>query len=95
MIRVGIVSLSVKVEGRVQGVFFRAAMNDVAEANEVVGWVRNNQDGSVEALLQGVEANVKTVLDWARHGPPGARVDRVEVENVKPDPTLRLFQIIR
>lgn len=91
----GIICVSVKVDGRVQGVYFRAAMNDVADANEVVGWVRNNHDGSVEALLQGAEAKVKTVLDWARHGPPGARVDSVAVKSLKPDPTLRDFQIIR
>ncbi|MCS4540415.1 MAG: acylphosphatase [Thaumarchaeota archaeon] len=90
-----IVCVHLKVRGRVQGVFFRASMNDVAVANGVVGWVRNNLDGSVEALLQGREESVKAVEDWARNGPPGARVDSVEVKDVRPDLSLRDFKIIR
>lgn len=90
-----IVCVHLRVSGRVQGVFFRASMNDLAVANGVVGWVRNNSDGSVEALLQGREASVKAVQDWARNGPAGARVDAMEVKVAKPDPSLRDFKIIR
>ncbi|MBI2648242.1 MAG: acylphosphatase [Thaumarchaeota archaeon] len=90
-----IVCVHLRVSGRVQGVFFRASMNDVAVANGVVGWVENNPDGSVEALLQGREESVKAVQNWARNGPPGARVDSVEVKDVSPDRSLRDFKIIR
>lgn len=93
--RMKIVCVHLRVSGRVQGVFFRASMNDVAVANGVVGWVENNPDGSVEALLQGREESVKAVQNWARNGPPGARVDSVEVKDVSPDRSLRDFKIIR
>ena len=88
------VCVHLRISGRVQGVFFRASMNDVAVANGVVGWVKNNPDGSVEALLQGREESVKAVQGWAREGPPGSRVDSVEVKVAKPNRSLRDFKII-
>jgi acylphosphatase len=50
-----------------------------AEARGVAGWVRNRSDGSVEAVLHGSPAAVEAVTQWARHGPPSARVTGVEV----------------
>ena len=55
----------------VQGVGFRAWMRDTALRHDAAGWVRNRDDGTVEAILQGEEAQVMKVLEWARHGPPG------------------------
>jgi acylphosphatase len=66
--------------GIVHGVFFRATMADVASREGVSGWVRNVPNGSVEALLEGEEAGVTKVIEWARHGPTRARVDSVRVE---------------
>ena len=68
------------VSGRVQGVGFRYALADEARARGVGGWVRNRRDGSVEAMLAGAQADVDAVVDWARHGPPAARVGAVTVE---------------
>jgi acylphosphatase len=68
-----------KVYGRVQGVFFRASMCREAELLQVNGWVRNRRDGAVEAMLQGEMAAVEQLLDWTRRGPPGARVDHIEI----------------
>ncbi|MBI5642522.1 MAG: acylphosphatase [Deltaproteobacteria bacterium] len=68
------------VQGIVQGVFFRASTVDVAEAHGVYGWVKNNPDGTVEAVLEGEEKAVKEVIAWCRVGPPRARVDDVTVE---------------
>ena len=59
-------------------------MAQVASNVGVKGWVRNLPDGSVEAFLEGEETNVKRVLDWARLGPPRARVDKVDVEHASP-----------
>lgn len=73
-------AVRVRIEGLVHGVSFRASMAQVAADFGVRGWVRNNPDGSVEAVLEGDAAKVKRVLDWAKVGPPRARVDRVEVE---------------
>jgi len=67
------------VRGRVQGVGFRASLAWEAERNGVAGWVRNRRDGSVEALLAGDDPSLARILDWARCGPPGARVTGIEI----------------
>ena len=65
--------------GRVQGVYFRASMCREAERYKVTGWVRNRLDGSLEAMLQGEAEALESLIEWARHGPPGARVDQIEI----------------
>jgi acylphosphatase len=68
------------IRGKVQGVFFRRSMKEVATQYGVVGWVRNRSDGrTVEAVLEGSRDAVEKVIEWARVGPPGARVEAVEV----------------
>ena len=67
------------VHGRVQGVYFRASMCQEAAKLGVAGWVCNRRDGSLEAMLQGEAASVDQLIDWARHGPPGARVEHVYI----------------
>lgn len=69
----------VVIRGRVQGVFFRDTVRRAAEAAGVAGWVRNNANGTVEAVLEGAPEAVERVLETCRLGPPGARVERVEV----------------
>jgi acylphosphatase len=71
------VRVHVIVEGFVQGVFFRAHTADKARARELGGWVRNNYDGTVEAVFEGEEGPVKDMVEWCHKGPPGARVERV------------------
>jgi acylphosphatase len=69
------------VRGKVQGVFFRRTMKDVATYYGVAGWVRNRSDGrTVEAVLEGSRDAVEKVIEWAKVGPPGARVEAVEVQ---------------
>lgn len=77
-------AVRVRIKGLVHGVSFRASMTRIAAELGVRGWVRNNPDGSVEAFLEGDDGDVKKVLDWARTGPPRARVDSVEVETEAP-----------
>jgi acylphosphatase len=74
------VSVRLRISGRVQGVGFRYAMQSEATRRGLNGWVRNRRDGSVEALVQGEAAVVGTLVDWARRGPPGARVDALRSE---------------
>jgi len=69
----------VRVTGRVQGVFFRAWTQDQARELGVKGWVRNAEDGSVEAHLEGDEAAIKALIDRLHQGPPSAEVEDVEV----------------
>ena len=64
--------------GRVQGVGFRAFVEDVASARGLTGWVRNRRSGSVEAVLAGEAADVDAVIEACRKGPPSARVDRID-----------------
>jgi len=69
-----------RITGRVQGVGFRYALQREARSLGLAGWVRNRRDGSVEALLQGSAEAVDKLITWSRRGPPGARVDGVEVQ---------------
>jgi acylphosphatase len=69
----------VVVRGRVQGVFFRAKTRDRASSLGLGGWVRNNNDGSVEAVFEGERERVYSMVEWCRRGPSYARVDDVEV----------------
>ena len=68
-----------RITGKVQGVGFRESMREVAQALQVNGWVRNREDGSVEAVLQGDREDVERLVDWCHNGPPGAAVRFVEV----------------
>jgi acylphosphatase len=65
--------------GRVQGVAFRASTVAAARGLGLSGWVANRADGSVEAVAEGDDVAVTALVRWCHHGPPAARVDRVEV----------------
>ena len=69
------------VRGKVQGVFFRQALKVMAIKNNVTGWVRNSEDGRVEALLDGNIDDVNAVVEWAHDGPANSRVDYVDIKN--------------
>ncbi len=75
-------SVEVRVTGEVQGVSFRAYAAQEAVRLELVGWVRNEPDGSVAAHLEGAAEAVQEMLDWCGRGSPAARVARVEVRDV-------------
>jgi acylphosphatase len=67
------------VEGRVQGVYFRASTKEVAYELKLTGWVKNCKDGRVEAVFEGAKDNVEKVVEWCKRGPLGANVTHVEV----------------
>jgi acylphosphatase len=69
----------VVVTGRVQGVFFRGQTRDRARSLGLGGWVRNNSDGSVEAVFEGDEERVESMVEWCRRGPAYADVEDVQV----------------
>ena len=82
----------VVVRGHVQGVFFRETMRRHAAADDVAGWVRNQPDGTVEAVFQGERGGVERLVAFARAGPRGARVDWVDVVSEEPE-ALEGFEI--
>jgi acylphosphatase len=71
-------TVRVRIEGRVQGVCYRAFVETAAIELELEGWVRNRTDGSVEAVFQGTGGAVAEMLRRCSEGPPAAIVDRVE-----------------
>jgi acylphosphatase len=82
----------VVVHGNVQGVFFRETVRRRAYRAGVAGWVRNNDDGTVEAWFEGDPDDVEVMVNFAGIGPSGAYVDRVDVDEVAPK-ELRGFEV--
>mgnify|MGYP001175504721 FL=1 len=72
-------SVRLRIEGRVQGVGFRAFVEREARALGLDGWVRNRRDGGVEAVLAGPAGVVDAMIHRCREGPASARVDMVKV----------------
>ncbi len=75
----------VVVSGAVQGVFFRAETRDRARSLGLAGWVRNAPEGTVEAVFEGDDERVESMVAWCRRGPSGARVDDIEVAWEEPE----------
>jgi acylphosphatase len=75
----------VMIRGRVQGVGYRAWVEVQANRLDLQGWVRNRRDGSVEALFEGAEEVVASMVALCRQGPPLARVHDVLEEAACPD----------
>ena len=71
------ITVRVRIEGRVQGVWYRSWTVDQATARGLTGWVRNRRDGSVEALFRGPEHAVHDMVWVCGKGPPAARVSNV------------------
>jgi acylphosphatase len=75
----------VVVQGFVQGVGFRYAVERAARSRDVAGWVRNRPDGAVEAVFEGEREAVEALVDFCRQGPRGADVDRIYVAAESPE----------
>jgi acylphosphatase len=83
----------VVVHGLVQGVFFRDTVRRHARSRNVAGWVRNNPDGTVEAVFEGEPDAVERLVAFVHEGPSGAIVERVDVVD-EPDEGLSSFSIV-
>ncbi|MGB6423865.1 MAG: acylphosphatase [Solirubrobacterales bacterium] len=70
--------------GQVQGVFFRAALKEHAEAQAVAGWARNRADGAMEAAFEGPPWAVEQLVAWCADGPEKARVSRLDLIEEEP-----------
>jgi len=80
-----VVRRRVLVRGLVQGVWFRASVRERARELGVSGWVANRPGGAVEASFEGREEAVDRMVRFCRTGPPGARVDAVDVADAPPE----------
>ena len=65
------------IEGRVQGVYFRASTLQKAQRLGLTGWVMNRSDGAVEVVAEGLPAQIDELVTWCHEGPPGAVVTHV------------------
>ena len=72
------------VSGTVQGVYYRANTRDTARERGVDGWVTNLADGRVEAVFEGPDEAVESMVEWCHEGSPAAEVEDVEAEYGKP-----------
>ena len=73
------------VHGLVQGVAYRFSAARAAGTRGVAGWVHNQPDGSVEAVLEGPREAVESMIEWCRRGPPHAEVTEVDVQEEEPE----------
>lgn len=71
----------IKVNGRVQGVFFRKSTQQNALELGIKGWVKNEPDGSVLVEMEGIPTALMEMEEWLKHGPPLAKVEFLEIAN--------------
>lgn len=79
-----IVCRSFLISGRVQGVWYRASTQRMAQNLEITGYAKNLPDGRVEVLAYGTKENVEALQKWLWEGPPNAEVNTVEEKTVAP-----------
>jgi acylphosphatase len=77
------IARAVTVHGRVQGVYFRQSTRQAAQEAGVSGWIRNQSDGTVRALLEGSPEAVERVVAFLHRGPQRARVDQVDIDDAE------------
>lgn len=81
------------VSGVVQGVSYRASTQEEARRRGILGWVKNLDDGRVEAVAQGTKDRVVELIAWCRKGPPAAKVEKVDVSWEEVGDELRGFEV--
>jgi acylphosphatase len=86
---------TLRIHGKVQGVFFRESARVEAVRLGLTGWVRNCMDGTVEAVVEGAPPALEDFIRWCHRGPPSARVTRVECEEGNPTGDFRTFTVER
>ncbi|KKR50162.1 MAG: Acylphosphatase [Candidatus Curtissbacteria bacterium GW2011_GWA1_40_16] len=82
----------IKINGQVQGVFFRRSAKIKADELGIVGWVKNCDDGSVEVMAQAEKKQVDQFIKWCKKGPPFAEVESVGVD-FRPDENFPDFSV--
>jgi len=86
---------TLRIRGKVQGVFFRESTRVEATRLGLTGWVRNREDGSVEAVAEGEPAPLEEFIRWCHRGPQAARVTDVERSDSEPTGEFPTFTVER
>ncbi len=87
-------TIQLLINGKVQGVFYRATAKKVAEELGVTGWIKNTKDNNVEAIITGTEEQVQQFIEWCKKGPVRAHVSDVIATKVD-DESFNEFKITR
>lgn len=82
------------ISGLVQGIFFRSNTKTLAIQLNLTGWVRNLQDGRVEVVAEGEKENINKLIQFLKKGPPGARVENVEIKNEEYKDEFKNFKVV-
>lgn len=82
------------VDGRVQGVGFRYFTQYEATKQQLTGWVKNNESGTVELEVQGNEEAIQSFIEKLHEGSPFAKVTNIEIKDITPIPNEKTFRII-
>lgn len=78
---------------RVQGVFFRRYIQEKADSLGVTGWVKNNNNGEVEAIFAGEEEKVIQLSNWCKIGPKGAKIGSIKIQDTECYNEYELFSV--
>ena len=84
----------IRIYGQVQGICLRSYAKEVADRLGLVGWVKNNPDGSVETVAEGSKEKLEEFVKWCKKGPSGAMVEKVEVKWGEKSEDYDQFEII-
>jgi acylphosphatase len=87
-------AVSARVGGRVQGVAFRYYAKNEADGLGLTGWVRNNDDGSVEVWAEGPEDKLNMFLEWLSRGPSHAHIDSFQKDWQPPAGKFKTFSVV-
>lgn len=87
-------TVHLEIAGKVQGVFFRAKAKEIAQIHKILGWIRNTDDGKVEACISGEESALEEFILWCKRGPEKAKVQKVLV-NYTDVKNFDKFEVIR
>lgn len=86
-------NLSIKIYGKVQGVFFRASTKEYADSLGLFGWVKNEADGTVTIEAEGEQEKLEEFCKWVEQGPRGSVVDRIDANYNKHLKHHQIFEI--
>ena len=86
-------NLHVIISGRVQGVWFRASTKQQAEKLGLTGWVKNTDNGQVEAVFEGEDEKLDEIINWCHKGPSLSKVEKVDIKKQKPTNAFDDFSI--